>query len=231
MKAKKQNFYYIFSLLILISSCKKWKYETNNLTVVVWDFFGNKPIEGATVFLKERKEGTSWGYNPSASPFVCKKIDTGKTGKDGVYVFSKIDMRKKDDYAYGTGCGEAYGKYLGDGSSCFDGSGFSKTLPLPDTIKLPFYAKLLQIRFSPPPPYTLGDTLIVNFLNKIPYSGIQHSVGATSYNDPNGKHDVGELPNGTYDVKITRIKGGVKTISTDVLTLEVDETKEYVVNF
>lgn len=232
MKIKKETFYSIVLLIFFISACKKWKYNTTDLKVVVWDYYASKSIPHAKVFLKEKTTKTSFGYNPTGNPFKCSVLLTQKTGTDGMTVFKDVSLRKKEDYFYGTGCGEAYGKYFGDGSACFDGEGFNKTNPETDTIKF-YFSAYLNFKFSPPAPYLNGDTTVVAFLSRsLDYKGNKHySFFFDNINDSGGGVNNAEIHNGTYDVTITRVKSGVKTIEYDVITFEAYETKDYVVTF
>ncbi|MES2838163.1 MAG: hypothetical protein V4667_11610 [Bacteroidota bacterium] len=226
-------------LVVMVVGCKKINNRKIKVTGILWEYCGEAPAPNVTVNLYACKSSSV------NSSFTQKLIGTVTTNKDGLFDFGEIDVDKRINYFYkilhtlsekdnisrGSGAGSPFhventiAIYINDSNKeQIIEDGFYM-----DTLRFCGFAESARVFFSPPPPYSLNDSVNIDISGK--YIGYVGNWQHLDLVKSDGSAIYGRSEAGTYKVKVYKKRNNIVTEYEDVWKIKWNENTTYTVNF
>ncbi len=205
----------VFGLMIF-SSCKKGT-DFTSAKIKVLDLTDNRFEPHVKVKLDEARRVYNNGCRICASRIEWTTIKEGYTDSNGFFDFGEFETSKSDDYEYWVGKCD-WDKPCGGGLKISKGQLNDLTFNVADPVPL-------NIKFLPPPPYGIGDSLRVDFFSSYcPYPVCHYFITNGSYTT-NNNFDL-EFTGSCY-FEIKKYKSGVFSDVKDTVNYSNDSAKVY----
>ena len=211
----KRSFWSLVVLMAIFSSCKKT--QSTSVKVRVLDITDNRYEPNIKVKLDEARRVYNNGCRICASHFEWTTLKEGYTDSNGFFDFGEFDARKSNDYEYWVGnCN--WDKPCGGGIKLSKGESNNLNFNVQDAISL-------HIKFMPPPPYSTGDSIRVEFnSSSCPYPICHYFISNNTYTY-NNQFNLEYTGNCYFN--ILKYKSGIFTNIRDTVYYSNDSAKEY----
>jgi len=192
-------------------SCKKT--EITSLKVVVYNPATNVRLANFHLSLTETVKKFSFNIGGSGYSYFPSVIKEGYTDANGECDFGEIETRKSDKYDY------TVTYHSGSGVKKLE-KGVQNNISI-----IAAYPATVYVNFLPPPPYNIGDSLVVNFVHDY---YIKYKITNINYFS---FHQLRLNNLGTYFINIDKYKSGIYTNSKDTVVYLDGTTNNYDINW
>jgi hypothetical protein len=203
----------LFALFFLLGivSCKKLKYDTVNIKATVFDNSTQQYVPNLKISLKEREQDRQ--FIQGAPNYTFRIMKEAFTNADGQVDFGEVELRKNGHYDY----------YL---FTDYSQNPIDKKKD--NTIQIIVDGIVyINVLFSPPPPYNVGDSLSVKITNA-GVGGFHRIVTNTNYNT---SHLNLWFSSGYKYINIDKFKSGIYTNTVDTVFYAAFGNYDYTVNW